>query len=209
MFLEDTKKIHIKDLKIRGLTLDRKKILYRLKLYTVYDVLTYFPIRYEDRTELKSLSDIVKELSRSTTGKVRATTIVEVVKHDYIFVKQEKVLKVVVSDGELRGELVCYNRDFLASVFEVGKRFIVTGVWEYKYNSLQCATFDYADLEKDGYKKEEFGIVLPIYSAVEGVRQRTIRRAIHLVVDEFADSIEDEFPEYVMKTRNLLPLGRV
>lgn len=209
MLLEDAKRIHIKDIKSPNLTPNVKKVLYRLKLYTLYDVLTYFPIRYEDRTTLKKLIDIIREISKSSTGKVRATAVVEVLKHDYISTRSGKVLVVVVSDGELRGELVCYNREFLADVFKVGKKFIVTGVWEYKYNKLQCATFDYADLEKETYKKEEFGVVLPIYSGTETIRQRTIRKAVHAVVKLFSDEIEDELPEYVIKARRLLPLSKV
>ncbi len=208
MLLDDTKRLHIKDLKINGLTTNRKKVLYRLKIFTVFDSLTYFPIRYEDRTELKKFSDVIREISVSSTGKVNATVVVSVVKHEYISSKKGKVLKVIVSDGEIRGELVCYNRDFLSNVFEIGKKFIITGVWEYKYNSLQCASFDYTSFEDD-YKKDEFGIVLPIYSGTEGIRQRTIRKTIHLIVNEFYSKIDDELPEYVMKARNLLPMGKV
>ncbi|MFN4245390.1 MAG: ATP-dependent DNA helicase RecG [Brevinematia bacterium] len=209
MLLDETKKLHIKDLKLVSLTTSRKKVLYRLKIYTVFDALTYFPIRYEDRTELKKLSDVIREISISSDGKVRATVISSVVKHEYVSLKRGRVLKVIISDGDIRGELVCYNRDFLSNVLEVGKSFIVTGVWEYKYGMLQCSNFDYASFEDEGYKKDEFGIVLPIYSGSEGIRQRTIRKSIHLIVNEFWNKIDDEIPDYVMRARNLLPIGKV
>lgn len=208
MILEDTKKLHIKDLKNDILTLNQKKVLYRLKLYTVYDVLTYFPIRYEDRTKVRTFSDIIKEISRSLTGKVHGTVIVKVLKHDYLLTKKGRVLKVIVTDGEIRAELICYNREFLSKVFEIDKEFIITGQWEYKYNILQCATFDYANLE-GGYKKDDFGIVLPIYSGSENIRQRSIRKSVHSIVNYFYEKIEDELPQYIMKARNLLPLNKV
>lgn len=208
MILEETKNIRIKDLKLEGLNSERKKLLYRLGLFTVYDVLTYFPIKYEDRTERKSFSDVIKDISLSFSGKVNATVVAKVIGHEYINTKNGKVLKVILSDGEIKGELVCYNRDFLVNVFKVGEEFIITGNWEYKYNSLQCSTFDYASID-GGYKKDEFGIVLPIYSGKEGVRQRTIRKTIHLIVDKFCQEIEDELPDYVLKTRNLLPISKV
>ncbi|MGC8766252.1 MAG: ATP-dependent DNA helicase RecG [Brevinematia bacterium] len=208
MILEDTKNVHIKDLKLESLTVNQKKVLYRLKLYTVYDVLTYFPIRYEDRTEVKSFSEIIKEISRSLSGKVYGTIIAKVLNREYITTRKGRVLKIVITDGDIRGELVCYNREFLSNVFEIGKEFIITGYWEYKYNVLQCSTFDYASLE-DGYKKDEFGIVLPIYSGSESIRQRTIRKAIYAVVNEFWNKVEDELPQYVIQTRNLLPIGKV
>lgn len=209
MLLEETKNISIKNLKLPSLTTNRKKILYKLKLYTVYDVLTHFPIRYEDRTEVKKFSDVIREISASSSGKVNATVIAKVIDHEYASTRSGKLLKVIVTDGEIKGELVCYNRDFLSNVLTVGKEFIITGNWEYRYNRLQCATFDYAAVDSEGYKKDEFGVVLPIYSSTEGVRQRTIRKIIHAVVNEFADKIDDELPEYVMKTRNLLPLSKV
>ncbi|MCX8028416.1 MAG: ATP-dependent DNA helicase RecG [Brevinematales bacterium] len=209
MLLEETKKIHIKDLKIRSLTTARKKLLYRLKLYTVFDVLTYFPIRYEDRTELKNFSDIMRDIYKSLNGKVNGTVIAEVIDYEYVKVSDRKILKIIVTDGEIKAELVCYNREFLANVLKVGVRYIITGIWEYKYNRLQSATFDYAELGNQGYKKDEFGVVLPIYSSTEGVRQRTVRKTIHIIVDEFADKIDDELPEYVMEGRNLMSLGKV
>ncbi|MCS7299799.1 MAG: ATP-dependent DNA helicase RecG [Spirochaetia bacterium] len=209
MLLEETKSISIKDLKLPYLPTTKKKVLYRLKLYSVYDVLTHFPIRYEDRTEIKKFSDVIKEISVSSAGKVNATVIAKVIEHQYASTKSGQLLKVIVTDGEIKGELVCYNRDFLSSVLTVGKEFIITGNWEYRYNRLQCATFDYVEVDNEGYKKDEFGVVLPIYSSTEGVRQRTIRKIIHAIVNEFVDKIDDELPEYVMKTRNLLPLGKV
>lgn len=99
MILEETKNIRIKDLKLEGLNSERKKLLYRLGLFTVYDVLTYFPIRYEDRTERKSFSDVIKDISLSFSGKVNATVVAKVIGHEYINTKNGKVLKVILSDG--------------------------------------------------------------------------------------------------------------
>ncbi len=208
MLLEDLKSVHIKDLKLDGLNAARKKVLYRLKLFTVFDVVTYFPLRYEDRKNVLSLLDVVKSIMVSSGGKVRATTIVQVVAHDYVNVRNSRVLKVIVSDGNLKGELICYNRNFLGDVLEVGRKFILSAVWEYKYNSLQSATFDYSPLGEDSPKRDEFGVVLPIYSASEGLRQRTIRKIVHLIVSHFAPQIEDELPEYILETRNILPLSK-
>jgi len=209
MILEDTKNIHIKDLRIPNLTTQRKKVLYRLKLYTLFDVLTFFPIRYEDRTKIKSFSEVIKELYGSQTGKTQATVIVEVLEHKFALAKDKKILKVIVTDGEMKGELVCYNREFLANTLKIGEKFIVTGTWEYKFNSLQCATFDYSPLDSNSPKKDEFGVVLPIYSSTESIRQRTIRKTVHLIVSHFHKEIEDEIPEYVRKARHLLPMSKV
>lgn len=209
MVLEDAKNVHIKDIKIPNLTPQKKKILYKLKLYTLFDVFTFFPIRYEDRTKIRKFSEIIKELYTSQSGKVDGTVVVEVLEHKFVPIKNRKLLKVLVTDGEMKAELVCYNREFLVNTLKIGERFIITGTWEYRFNTLQCATFDYSSFGNDSYKKDEFGVVLPIYSSTESVRQRTIRKIVHLIVSHFYKEIEDEIPEYVRNVRHLLPLSKI
>jgi len=209
MVLEDAKNVHIKDIKIPNLTPQKKKILYKLKLYTLFDVFTFFPIRYEDRTKIRKFSEIIKELYTSQSGKVNGTVVVEVLEHKFVPIKNRKLLKVLVTDGEMKAELVCYNREFLVNTLKIGERFIITGTWEYRFNTLQCATFDYSSFDNDSYKKDEFGVVLPIYSSTESVRQRTIRKIVHLIVSHFYKEIEDEIPEYVRSVRHLLPLSKI
>jgi len=209
MVLEDAKNVHIKDIKIPNLTPQKKKILYKLKLYTLFDVFTFFPIRYEDRTKIRKFSEIIKELYTSQSGKVDGTVVVEVLEHKFVPIKNRKLLKVLVTDGEMKAELVCYNREFLVNTLKIGERFIITGTWEYRFNTLQCATFDYSSFDNDSYKKDEFGVVLPIYSSTESVRQRTIRKIVHLIVSHFYKEIEDEIPEYVRNVRHLLPLSKI
>jgi ATP-dependent DNA helicase RecG len=209
MVLEDAKNVHIKDIKIPNLTPQKKKILYKLKLYTLFDVFTFFPIRYEDRTKIRKFSEIIKELYTSQSGKVNGTVVVEVLEHKFVPIKNRKLLKVLVTDGEMKAELVCYNREFLVNTLKIGERFIITGTWEYRFNTLQCATFDYSSFDNDSYKKDEFGVVLPIYSSTESVRQRTIRKIVHLIVSHFYKEIEDEIPEYVRNVRHLLPLSKI
>ena len=182
------------------------KTLSKINIFTVGDLLQYYPYDYEDRTKKVSLSDY------KTAKKVH--TVARVLQHVWFGYGNMKTLKLIINDGTMTAELICFNRAFLDRSIQDGNIVTVTGQFYVKYNSLQSSSFeitkmnniDENDANLDVRKIEPLNSgILPVYHLTEGLTQKTLYKAILQSIKQYAYGIEDEIPEHIIKLHNLLP----
>ncbi len=167
-----------------------------MHIETVADLLTLIPRRYEDRSRIVTLV----EAAAAGEGLVRG----EVVGHDYFNRGRRKVLKIVIRDESGLGALVCFGRNVLAKSFPVGVSLIAYGQFALRYGEIQTSSFEAERV--DGDRTPTSPAFLPVYPATEGLGQRDIRVAIGRALDRYLDTIDDEVPESVRSSEQLLTL---
>ena len=189
------------------------KNLARLNIFTVGDLLQYYPRDYEDRTRRVSLN----EFSRSP----KIHTVAKIIRHEWFGYGNMRTLKLIINDGTAQAELICFNRPFFEKSFSVGSIISLHGSFFVKYNALQSSSFEASLLEKASQSEIKAGQpaplpedlasrlpsdnkVLPIYSLTEGVSQKTLSKAISAALQQYAKGIEDELPEDLIEKRGLL-----
>lgn len=189
------------------------KNLAKLNIFTVGDLLQYYPRDYEDRTRRVSLN----EFSRSP----KIHTVAKIIRHEWFGYGSMRTLKLIINDGTAQAELICFNRPFFEKSFPVGSIISVHGSFFVKYNALQSSSFEASVLEKPAegpVSPEEAALippdlasrlpsdnkVLPIYSLTEGVSQKQLSKAISAALKQYAKGIEDELPEDLIEKRSLL-----
>ncbi len=179
-------------------------LLANLNIFTVSDLLQYYPRDYEDRTRRISFADAYRQ-------NVKAHTIAQVVAHDWFGYGRMKTLKLIVTDGTLQAELVAFNRAFLEKSFPVGSIIAVTGKFEEKYGRIQCTGFD-AEKIADGGTVDDFAhqpvpnsAVFPRYHLTEGLSQKMLAKVVGTALAKYALGIENELPDELIAQRRLLP----
>lgn len=189
------------------------KNLARLNIFTVGDLLQYYPRDYEDRTRRVSLN----EFSRS----LKIHTVAKIIRHEWFGYGNMRTLKLIINDGTAQAELICFNRPFFEKSFPVGSIISLHGSFFVKYNALQSSSFEASLLEKASQSEIKAGQpaplpedlasrlpsdnkVLPIYSLTEGVSQKTLSKAISAALQQYAKGIEDELPAELIEKRGLL-----
>ncbi|WP_027727960.1 ATP-dependent DNA helicase RecG [Treponema sp. C6A8] len=189
------------------------KNLAKLNIFTVGDLLQYFPRDYEDRTRRVSLN----EFARSP----KIHTVAKIVRQEWFGYGNMRTLKLIINDGTAQAELICFNRPFFEKSFPAGAIISVHGSFFVKYNALQSSSFEATVLEKPAVipmPPEEAAIlppdlasrlpadnrVLPVYSLTEGVTQKTLTKAISAALQQYAKGIEDELPQEIIEKRGLL-----
>ena len=196
---------------ISGIGPQLTKVLAKQNVFTVGDLLQYYPRDYEDRTRKITLSEF-------QFGKVH--TVALVTGQEWFGYGAMKTLKVIINDGTGSGELICFNRAFLERVLLPGSLVTVTGKFEVKYGHLQTTAFDAEkmDLEKDVPEEFREGIkefrleaikpldcgVIPIYPLTEGLTQKALSKAIAKALQQYAHGIEDEVPAELRQSRKLM-----
>lgn len=170
-----------------------------LGVTTWQELLLLAPRDYEDRRQVVSFNQL------GHSGLVN--TVVEVVRHSYFGFGKKRTLKVTVREleGEFpaEAELLCFGRNFLANILQVGGHFYLHGSFQYHYHQLQSSQFEMLPLAADGSIPPPFGQILPLYPLSGILTQRIIRRDIAAVLSQ-SERFREELPDYIIERHQLL-----
>ena len=166
--------------------------LAHLGIHSIGNLLTHYPLRYDDRMTPRPLS----MAGEGVTVNTRAT----VVAHDWIGHGRKKALKVLVEDNTATASLLCFGRNFLERRLAIGTEIFLSGSFLYKYGELQTGAFDFEEVSDH---PSDFGIVLPVYPLSGSLQQKTLRKAIRQALNDWALNIDSELPPSLLKEYNL------
>ncbi len=166
--------------------------LAHLGIHSIGNLLTHYPVRYDDRMTPRPLS----MASEGEAVNTRAT----VVAHDWIGHGRKRALKVLVEDGTATASLLCFGRNFLERRLAVGTEIFLSGSFLYKYGELQTGAFDFEEVSDH---PSDFGMVLPVYPLSGSLQQKTLRKAIRQALNDWALNIDSELPPSLLKEYNL------
>lgn len=179
-----------------------QKQLANLNVWTIGDLLGYYPRSYKDRTKKVSLSQF------ETAREVH--TIASVTGHEWFGYGRMKTLKILIKDSTARAELICFNRPFLEKAFPVGAVIAVTGSFFVKYNALQSSAFE-AELIAESGALEEYETaaipgsgILPVYKLTSGLTQKKISKAIAAALSQCGAAIDNDLPGDIIARRDLM-----
>ena len=173
-----------------------------LNIFTIADLLQFYPRTYDDRTKKISLNQ--------SLNFPKAHTIAKVTGHEWFGYGRMKTLKILINDGTANAQLIAFNRPFLEKSFPPDSIISVTGHFELKYNNLQSSSFE-AEKIADSGSLEDFkdtlppdSKIFPVYHLTEGLSQKTVRKAVSAAISQFAFGIEDDLSEYLISSHKLL-----
>lgn len=201
---------------ISGIGPQLTKALAKVNVFTVGDLLLYFPRDYEDRTRKVTFRE-----QASNYGKVH--TVAQVIAHEWFGYGKMKTLKIIVNDGTGSAELICFNRAFLEKSLIPGTIITVTGKFEVKYGKLQSTAFEVVKHEDVGALSDEVAErsrsnlsvdlssippkesgIIPVYPLTEGLTQKAVTKAVGQALQQYALGIEDEIPSELISQRSLM-----
>lgn len=180
--------------RLKGLGSESAKAFAQLGVFSLGDLLLCYPRAYEDRSTFYPLSRALDFES--------IACVVQVTAHDFLDYRGEKVLKVFVQDGTAEAVLVCYGRSFLQQTLTVGQKFFLYGSFQYRYNQLQCSSFE-VEVESD--QSEHFKKILPIYPLSGSLTQGKVRKMIKQAFDLCSVQIDSLLPEELWRSYDIEP----
>ena len=171
---------------VRGVGPHRAALLDRLGLKTIADLLFFLPRDILDMTQVSHPRDLVEGKQATVRGRV--------VDRDAKLLKTGMPLTGIVIDCDgdfVRG--LWFNQPWMLQKFHDDEYVLFSGKpkrsarrWEFSNPRVQWLNADDVDAH---------GGLLPIYSLTEGLRMEEMRRILRSVVEEFAPTIPDEFPD--------------
>lgn len=176
--------------KIKGIGPKSKELLNRLNIYTIDDLLTYYPFRYDTlkRTDLFNPREDLNNKKIVLDGKVDSLVLTN---------HFRKVNKLSFRITTIYGKMgvVIFNRAFLLNSLKIGTNIVVIGKYDKQNNILVASDILFKTLGK----KEE---IIPVYHLTSGLTSNTLRKFINEGLATYKDQVIDNIPEYLIGKYN-------
>lgn len=178
--------------KIKGIGPKTKELLNKLNIYTINDLLTYYPFRYDylRRTDLLNLKENISDIKIVMDGKVDSVVIMNHFK---------KINKISFRIETVYGKMgvILFNRAFLKNNLRIGTSIVVIGKYDKKNNVLVASDILFKSL---GTKEE----IIPVYHLTSGITSNTLKKFINEALLSYKDQVVDNIPKYLNDKYNFV-----
>ena len=179
---------------VKGVGPERAKSLNRLEIFTLKDLITYYPRAYEDRSKPKLISDVID----GEDVLIEAIAVSRIVE---LKVKKNMTLyKLTVRDESGVCEITWFNQPYLNKQFIYGEKYSFFGKAHVKTSKIEMNSpvFDPVNINKNT------GKIVPIYPTTFSLPQNSLRKIIENGLCNIDNLLIEGLPEYILKEYNLV-----
>jgi ATP-dependent DNA helicase RecG len=171
---------------LKGIGPVRSQMFAKFGIITVGDMLTFFPIGYQDRKKIVSIRDAYKQSQACIFGKIGKV-------YDRQLSRELCVLHIEIFDGISMGYIRFFRKKNPysgADIFASIKKAFEPGTFAYVYGSAKvenCGGFidvdDYETVKNEKDTPLLFNRIMPVYPLTKGLNQKFIRETVKSVLD--------------------------
>ena len=172
---------------LKGVGPNRALKLNKLGIYTVEDLLNYFPVKYEDRRIVKKVNELtddtkallkIKIYNHPTKSRIR---------------KSMTIIKAVAKDETGFINLSFFNQNHLADKLNLDDWYYVFGTVKSSYGKLEMTNPEIETVDNDN----KAGKIMPIYGLTYNLTNNELTKIIKNALDVYYEKIEDIIPNEI------------
>ncbi|MDF2987776.1 MAG: ATP-dependent helicase RecG [Eubacterium sp.] len=181
---------------VKGVGESRLSLFEKLSIRSVYDMLTYYPKDYEDRSKIKNIADLENGELCSFEGTVVSNVSEARPRRGMV------ISKVSIQDSTGKINAVWFNQQYIKNSLSLGENYIFYGKIDKKLNKPQIINPVFEKSDKNIMTKTLK--VLPVYSSTKNLGQNVIRTIIQETLKSLDNiELEDMLPEPVKQRHKL------
>ncbi|UHA74024.1 ATP-dependent DNA helicase RecG [Paenibacillus sp. 481] len=177
---------------IKGVSALKQQELHAFGIFTVEDMLNYFPFRYEDY-RLRQLSDVKDGEKITVTGRIMSEPITQ------RFGRKSKLSCRVMIESWLV-TATWFNRPYLREQLTQGRDIVLTGKWDQRRLQLTVSSSEFPD---KGNSRVD--TLQPVYSVGGKITQTWMRKTITQTLQQFGEAIPEILPGELVRRYRLMP----
>ena len=171
---------------------NRVKLLNKLNIYTLKDLIEYYPRDYEDRSKPKNLYECVDGeevlIEAMPTGRISE-----------MHKGRMTISRLIVKDQTGTCYITWFNQGYLRDKFQPGRMYRFFGKISIRGSRYEMNSPVYDEIDQS----KNTGKIIPIYPLTFELKQNTLRRIIENGLLEVKGQLPETLPEYVLKDNNL------
>ena len=185
--------------KIKGIGPKKCVLFSKLNIFSIIDLLYYYPNGYQNREKAKSLDSV---------GHMEKATIIGTVCGEAREIRTRsrmKILKIPIKDNTGRAYITFFNSMFLKKVFKRNESFYFYGSIHMAGGEIQMSHPEYCNIKEGSL--ESFCGIRPIYSLTKGLTQKEITNHIKHILFEESIMIKEYLPKIVFKSNRMCDIN--
>ncbi len=176
-------------------TVGPTKVAYlnNLNIYTLGDLLTYFPREYEDRSKLKAIDSIQDGEEVTIEARVVSEVSINRIRKNMI------ILKTIVEDDTGRCTITWFNQTYIKTRIKRGQTYRFFGKVTKVVNHFEMRNPVFDEVGK----QKNTGKIMPIYPSTYNLSQTAIRQAVENALLLIDGNMPETLPDYLLTDYNL------
>jgi ATP-dependent DNA helicase RecG len=187
---------------VKGVGPKLSEILARKGITTIEDTLYFLPRTYLDRRRFKKIAQLIDGEDATVIGVITATG-------KAAAFRQKNIFEIAVDDGSqiLIAKWFHYRAPYqtqLKNKFQIGQKVIVSGkVVSFRFQK-EIHHPEIEIITDEDELSPDFQSIIPVYPLSEGLHQKTIRKILRQVVENYAQQTIDALPDFVRRASALV-----
>jgi ATP-dependent DNA helicase RecG len=173
--------------------------LKRLGLETLEDMLYFFPRRYDDYSQLKTINrleygeqvTVIGTVQSASTRKVRNGKI--------------KITEGIISDGTGNLRATWFNQPWMTKKLRPGVQVVLSGKIDQYLGRISMSNPEVEQIEQQNLHTNR---IVPVYPLTANITQRWLRRLMHRVITYWAPKLADPLPIELRRDEDLVELSK-
>lgn len=183
---------------LKGVGEKRAEAFARLGIFTVSDLLNYFPRDYEDRRNTLNISDVRAGDKACINAYVSSNIKTRTPRRGFSVTE----FRAVDETGGIN--IIFFNQKYSVGKLQAGERYIFFGKVEERGGKLSMTNPTFEREDSSGHKT---GAILPIYALTAGLSADMLRTAVRTALSEFSEVIPEVVPEEIRRRLKLAHVG--
>ena len=179
---------------VRGIGEKRAKAFEKLGILTLYDLLSFFPRRYEDRSHTKLIS-------LCADGETACISVIAADEPRLVRIRRGmELVKFRVADESGIADITYFNQNWMKNNIVRGGEYIFYGKMEVKGKHRSMANPTYEPAAREGTVT---GHIVPVYKLCRGLTQNNVLQSVRAGLDSCAEILPETIPERFLRSRQL------
>ncbi|SHJ32234.1 ATP-dependent DNA helicase RecG [Thermoclostridium caenicola] len=170
---------------VKGVGENRARLFAKLGLFTLGDLLHYFPRDYEDRSVYKPISEAAD--GESITVRIRFVSDIAESRPR----RNLSLLKAQVTDGVSLMNVTWFNQSYIKQSIDISREYVFFGTVKRLGARVEIHNPVFEELEHSGNLT---GRIVPVYSLTRGITQNMLRKILRNALDAVSDKLVDILP---------------
>ena len=179
---------------IKGVGEAREKLMVKLGICTLYDLVSFFPRGYEDRTQFKKIDSLALGETVCVRAMAAADPQLTHIRTGLDLIK----LRAVDDTGTL--DITFFNQGYIKDTIKQGETYIFYGKIA---GTLLHPSMANPSFEHDAISGGITGRLIPVYALTAGISQKIMMNAVRSGLDKCGDELPDILPENTVRRHEL------